>query len=101
MVRYFIEIPDAANRTLGALTRADGGEIYIPANLEEKNIKELMMEYGEKFEIIGRRSGERFHEVLMTEAEKDMATREGNLWKIDTGKGYLGTPHYLYDTYRK
>ena len=101
MVRYFIKIPDAANRTLGALTRAEGGEIYIPTNLEEKNIKDLMREYGTEFEIIGRRSGERLHEVLMTETEKDMATIEGNLWKIDTGKGYLGTPHYLYDTYRK
>lgn len=101
MYRYFIEIPDAANRTLEALNKAEGGEIYIPADLEEKNMKDLMLEYGSEFEIIGRRSGERLHEVLMTEAEKDMATMEGNLWKIDTKKDYLGTPHYLYDTYRR
>jgi len=101
MARYFIEIPDAANRTLEALSRAEGGEIYVPADLEERNIMELMKEYGDEFEIIGRRPGERLHEVLMTETERDMAILEGNLWKIDTGKNYLGTPHYLYDTYRK
>ena len=60
-----------------------------------------MLEYGDKYEIIGRRSGERLHEVLMTKAERDMMTVDGSLWKIDTNKDYLGTPHYLYDTYRR
>ena len=101
MTRYFIEVPDAANRTLEALSKAEGGEIYVPADLKEKNIKDLMLEHGNDFEIIGRRPGERLHEVLMTETERDMATLEGNLWKIDAGKNYLGTPHYLYDTYRR
>ena len=101
MARYFIDISDAASRTLQALNKAEGGEIYIPADLEEKNIKDLAKEYGDKIEVIGRRPGERLHEVLLTEDERDMVTMEDNFWKIDTRKDYLGTPHYLYDTYKE
>lgn len=101
MARYFIETSDAADRTLEALNKAEGGEIYVPAGLEEENIMDLARKYGDEFEIIGKRLGERLREVLMTETEREMAILEGNLWKIDTGKNYLGTPHYLYDTYRR
>ncbi len=82
MARYFIDISDAATRTLQALNKAEGGEIYIPADLEEMNLMDLAKEYGEDFEIIGMRPGERLREVLLTEAEKDVVIKEDNLWKI-------------------
>ncbi len=105
MTRHFITLRAAAEFTLEALKAAKGGEVFVPANVPERSIMDLAEEYAEKYgvsmEFIGRRLGERLHEVMITEEEKEMATRDSLFWVIETGKEYLGTPHYLYDTYRE
>lgn len=105
MKRYFVSIKEAAELTLEALEASEGGEIFIPSDVQELSIMEIAEEYSKKFgvaiEFIGKRLGERLHENLMTEEEREMATLEGPFWRIETKKQYLGTPHYLYDTYRE
>lgn len=82
MTRYFIPLKEAAELTLKTLEIAEGGEIYVPATAKEHKIIDLARKYGKNFVIIGRRLGERLHEKLMTEEEKEKAVLEGNLWKI-------------------
>ena len=104
MTRYFISLREAAELTLEALEISEGGEIFVPVNVPERSIMELAEEFREKYgvpiSIIGRRVGERLHEPMMTKEEKEVATREGRFWRIDAKREYLGTAHYLYDTYR-
>lgn len=105
MMRYFIGIREAAELTLDALEASEGGEIFVPTDVTESSILELAEEFSERFDVdiefIGKRLGERFHEPLMTEYEREIATREGQFWRIDSKKEYIGTPHYLYNTYRE
>lgn len=104
MRRYFVGLREAAELTLDALEVSEGGEIFVPADISERSIMELAEEYAEKYEVsiefIGKRLGERLHEVMITEEEKEIATRVGRFWRIDAKLDYLGTAHYLYDTYR-
>lgn len=99
MTRHFISIPRAAELTLEALKASKGGEIFLPADIKAKNIMELAKEYGDNFKFIGKRLGERLHEAQMTDEERERAVRQGTFWIIDTKRDYIGTPHYLYDTY--
>lgn len=105
MMRYFISIREAAELTLEALEVSEGGEIFVPADVAERSIMEIAEEFSEKYgvpiKLIGSRLGERLHEPLMTKVEYDMATQEGKFWRIDSKKEFIGTPHYLYNTYRE
>lgn len=105
MMRYFIDIREAAELTLDALEASEGGEIFVPADMTESSILELAEEFSERFsvdiEFIGKRLGERLHEPLMTEDELEIATRGGQFWRIDPKKEYIGTPHYLYNQYKE
>ncbi|HUS77215.1 MAG TPA: polysaccharide biosynthesis protein [Patescibacteria group bacterium] len=104
MARYFVGLREAAELTLEALEFSEGGDIFVPADVPERRILEIAEEFSEKYgvpiKLIGRRVGERLHEPLMTEEEREIATREGRFWRIDAKREYLGTAHYLYDTYR-
>lgn len=103
MTRYFIGLREAAELTLEALETSKGGDVFVPAEVTEYSIMKIAEEFSEKYgvpiRVIGKRAGERLHEPLMMEEEKEMATREGRFWRIDSKLEYLGTPHYLYDTY--
>jgi FlaA1/EpsC-like NDP-sugar epimerase len=81
MKRFFLSIDDAVTLILKALKMMRGGEIFVPC-LKEIPILHLAKRYGEKYEIIGRRAGERIREKLMTAEEKKRAIRREGLYII-------------------
>lgn len=87
MTRYFIPIAEAATLTLKALEVAEGGEIFVPTTVKKYRIIELAEAYkpkNQEFKIIGRRLGERLHEILMTPEETKKAKKICNnlFWRF-------------------
>jgi FlaA1/EpsC-like NDP-sugar epimerase len=82
MTRWFIPIKEAATLTLQALELAEGGEIFIPASAKLYRIMDLAKEYGDLFNFVGMRQGERLHEQLMTADETQKANKCGKLWRL-------------------
>ncbi|MBA7616553.1 UDP-N-acetylglucosamine 4,6-dehydratase (inverting) [subsurface metagenome] len=94
MTRFVISIPKAVELILKAVEMAKGGEIFIlkmPAlrivDLAEAMIEELAAKYGYKTEeikikIIGKRSGEKLYEELMTEDEAKYAYKSEEMFVV-------------------
>ena len=88
MMRYFMTIPEAVNLVIEAAQIGKGGEIIcfemgMPVNIMElaeaivKNIGRHI-----PIEIIGNRGGEVLKEELMSQEEKRVAIKKGNLYII-------------------
>jgi FlaA1/EpsC-like NDP-sugar epimerase len=84
MVRYFMTIPEAARLVLQASAQGENGEIYILDMGEPVKVLDLVTDLirlsGLEPDVdvpivfIGPRPGEKLHEELMTEQEKDGRT---------------------------
>jgi UDP-N-acetylglucosamine 4,6-dehydratase len=83
MTRFTITIQDAINFVLNCLPKMIGGEIFIP-KLPSYNIEQLakIISPESKIEIIGRRPGEKLHELMIGKYEQF----------IDCGKFYIIIP---------
>jgi len=70
MTRFWITLPQAVQFVMDSLERMRGGEIFVP-KIPSMKITDLAdaIAPGCKTKIIGIRSGEKLHEVLITEDE--------------------------------
>jgi len=82
MTRWCIPIKEATALTLKALELAKGGEVFVPAIAKNVKIIDLAKQYGSNFRFIGKRPGERLHEILMTNEEKKKAILIDDLWRF-------------------
>lgn len=94
MTRFLISISDAVKLLFVAAEKTIGGEIFVlkmPAfqliDLIQVLIKEFAPRYGFKesdirIKYIGRRSGERDHEILVTESESETALELKNMFVL-------------------
>ena len=81
MKRYFFHIDDAVNFIIRCISLVDNGEIFVP-KMKEYNMKDLAMQISKKHKIIGLRQGEKTEEVLITDAEKEIAKQKSDMWII-------------------
>ena len=98
MSRFIMHIPDSADLILTAGHMAKGGEIFILkmaavriVDLAEVMIHDLASKYGYapeeiSIEFIGKRSGEKLHEELVTEDEAFYVEDNGNLFILNPAK---------------
>lgn len=82
MKRYFMSLDSAVSFLMKAAEKMRGGEVFVPANVEERSVLEIAKSYGGKIEIIGKRKGEKIREELMTEEERKKAERADDMWII-------------------
>lgn len=94
MSRYFMTMLNAIGLVLKATKETKGGEIFILKmdklnimDLANVMIEELGPKYGHnpkdiKIKKIGRRYGEKMHELLMTEEESAYATDSGEMYVL-------------------
>ncbi len=73
MTRFWINLDNAASFVIQSLGRMEGGEIFIP-KMPEEDLRELAKQFeGETgFKIIGKRPGEKLHELLFAEGEEPL-----------------------------
>jgi len=71
MARFWITLEDAARFTVACLNRMEGKEIFIP-KMPEKQIAEIIeaLAPNAPYKIIGKRQGEKLHELLWSEGEE-------------------------------
>ena len=94
MTRFMMNIPKAVELVLKAAEMAEGGEIFVLkmpvlrlGDLAETMIQKLAPKYGYdhteiKIKIIGKRTGEKFYEELMTEDEAENAYEDEEMFVI-------------------
>ncbi len=88
MTRYFMTINHAVDVILYAITNMSGGEIFIPNNLKKFKIRDLAevikkrTKKNIKIALIGRRDGEKEHESLFTDIERENIKVLGNYYII-------------------
>ena len=70
MTRFVIEYPQAIELIEHALTTDERGLIFIP-KLKAMKMTDLVYALDKKYEIIGIRPGEKIHETLVSEDERD------------------------------
>jgi UDP-N-acetylglucosamine 4,6-dehydratase len=78
----------------------DGGEIIakaLPAYRLGDLADVFAAERGTRIDVVGLRSGERTHEVLVSDAEAPYARRDGDLFVITPGQRQNGTGRYSSD----
>lgn len=70
MTRFWITIDKAAQFTIDRLNDMSGGEVFIP-KMPEEELMETVKALGKdiEIEVIGRRAGEKLHEMLFAEGE--------------------------------
>ncbi len=81
MERYFFHINDAVEFILECLPVMNTGEVFIP-KMKMQNIKKLADKISKKQKIIGKRSGEKIQELLMSSDERKIAVEKENMWII-------------------
>lgn len=94
MTRFFMSIPDAVALVLGAARLAHRGEIFVLKmkamkiiDLAEVLVEELAPRYGKdprkiKYQVIGRRPGEKEHEPLLTKEESVYLSEQEGMYVI-------------------
>lgn len=89
MTRFWITLPQAVDLVVTALSRMQGGEIYIPKipSMRITDLAKAMAPECEQ-EIIGIRPGEKLHELLIT-ADEARHT-------VDTGDVYIVLPEHSW-----
>jgi UDP-N-acetylglucosamine 4,6-dehydratase len=73
MTRFWLTIEQAVDLVLLALERMNGGEIFIPKNVKRSSVLDLARAWYPiaEIEIVGKRSYEKMHEVLVADEEVD------------------------------
>lgn len=90
MTRFWLGIEDAVDLALLALGRMRGGEVFIPKRLGEggcitsSKIVDLARSRwpGAEFEVTGKRSYEKWHEVLVADEERDRLRDLGDVYVL-------------------
>jgi UDP-glucose 4-epimerase len=98
MTRYWLSLDDAIDLVFHALDNAKGGEIFV-RKASSCNITDLAEAMGELYgsrkdyptKAVGIRSGEKIHEVLVSEEEMVRATEEDDYFVIHP-HGTSGVP---------
>jgi|APSaa5957512493_1039668.scaffolds.fasta_scaffold00990_8 UDP-N-acetylglucosamine 4,6-dehydratase/5-epimerase len=85
MERYYFHVDEAVDFILNCILKMKQGEIFIPKMKSYKMI-DLASKYSKKHKIIGLRQGEKLNEILMTEAEKEIAIEKKDMWIIQIYK---------------
>lgn len=86
MTRFWIPIGDAVDLALLALSRMRGGEIFIPKDLGRSLVVDFAHRHfplETKFEITGKRSYEKIHEVLVAPEEVDRLVDVGDCYVLE------------------
>jgi len=109
MTRFWITQNQAINFVINALNIMQGGEIFIPKlpSLRIIDLANIIAPEAEKIEM-GKRPGEKIHEILLTE-EESMHSKEYNnyfivepefpFWKTDSSHDTIENPFkYASDT---
>lgn len=67
MTRFFISLEDGVKFVIKSLERMHGGEIFIP-KIKSVKITDVALAISEnvKFDIIGKRPGEKLHEIMVS-----------------------------------
>jgi len=72
MARYFITLQEAALFTIDCMKKMEGGEIFIPKMPETKMVDIInRIAPDAEWNVIGKRPGEKLHELLFSEYEKE------------------------------
>ena len=97
MTRFWITLPQAFELVMFALENMEGGEIFVP-KIPSMKISDLFKAIvpDAQQEIIGRRPGEKMHEILLSKEEARHSVEFGNYYVI------LPEFHYFSnDAYQK
>ena len=83
MTRYWITLEGAAEFAVRCLRMMEGGEIFIPRMklAEMREIAKTMFPDA-KIKFIGKRSGERAHEMIIAEGEEEILQDKGDYYLI-------------------
>jgi UDP-N-acetylglucosamine 4,6-dehydratase len=73
MTRFWLTIEQAVDLVLLALDRMNGGEIFIPKGVKRSSVLDLARAWypTAEIEVVGKRSYEKMHEVLVADEERD------------------------------
>ena len=80
MTRFHITKKEAISYSINCLDRMIGGEIFIPISRSYKLSNIMKIYNNKKYKIIGKKTGEKFHECLISEAEDMNIFYEKNLY---------------------
>lgn len=106
MIRFFMSINDAVNLVFKATSLMHDGEIFVLkmpviriVDLAKAMIEIYAPEFGLnsediKFDFIGRKKGERYHEKLLSEDESHYAFETNEMFIIPPVIGYEQTPTF-------
>ena len=83
MSRFWITIDEATSFAISCIKRMEGGEIFIPI-MPTHTLEEIASSIAPecKIRVIGRRRGEKLHEMLMGEGEEKNCVRENDCYII-------------------
>ena len=95
MTRFWITLTEAVALVVKGLNYMRGGEIFIP-KIPSMRITDLAEAVAPecKIEVIGRRPGEKLHEILITEDEGIQTVFLDGLYAILPSKGWLKMKQY-------
>lgn len=79
--RYMFTIDEATTFIMKVINDMKGGEIFVPL-MKEESIMELAKQFGDKFNIIGLRAGEKLREELWSEEEATRIERHKDYYII-------------------
>ena len=84
MTRFFMSLQDSVKFTINSLNYIRGGEIFIP-KLPSLKIIDLVKHFDNKikFNIIGRKPGEKIHETLFSEDESENIIEYKNFYILE------------------
>lgn len=83
MTRFWLTLESASEFTLRCIDKMEGGEIFIP-KMPETYVEDVIHKLAPnaKYKIIGKRVGEKLHELLWSEAENDIIQDKGDYFLI-------------------
>jgi UDP-N-acetylglucosamine 4,6-dehydratase len=106
MTRFLFSIEEAVEFTISSLRMMAGGEVFVP-KISSRRIVDLVSDLFPDFpqEIVGIRSGEKIHEVLISEDESRSALELPDRYVIgpavaDWNASHLGPAKPLPDGFR-
>ena len=84
MTRFFMSLEDSVKFTINSLNYIRGGEIFIP-KLPSLRIIDLVKHFDNKikFNIIGKKPGEKIHETLFSENESENIIEYKNFYILE------------------
>lgn len=82
MVRYFMSFDDINKFLFRCLDMMQGGEIFVPLNVEKRRIIDLAKGMETDIKLIGMRPGQKLEEVLIDPAELSRAIQFGDMWIV-------------------